>query len=239
MKTMKYFITLFFIIALISCEKEVIENDNNLDPLTKEFINSSDYLINQSFIDMYGQVDLNKVSIKSINHNNRIFHSFVFQIISKGRVTGQLEVVDLLDTKYLPANGRYAMNLIDLREYSFSSHSGLVSMIDLNYDKFKHTLINVAENKIKEVKSPEIPNELLAKYTNIRMKKNEYSRASEAESCDYNKDGNLGYFECYRCFKEAIAMDEIADWMCDIPVAGWASCWSSISASCLILSAIY
>jgi hypothetical protein len=93
-----------------------------------------------------------------------------------------------------------------------------------------------------------LPEELRKKFASIRLKPKSNTSLSEnyitlgtkAVPCDYNHNGNLSFLECYSCLDSATDVQgTFGKWWCDVPVAGWASCWSSISAACVVLSSVY
>ena len=57
--------------------------------------------------------------------------------------------------------------------------------------------------------------------------------------CDGNGDQNISFSECYKCVSDAIAADGFSTFICDIPILGWASCFVSKSATCIVLSSAY
>jgi len=54
---------------------------------------------------------------------------------------------------------------------------------------------------------------------------------------DKNKVSDLSFTECYNGFKEIVESDPNSTFICDKPVAVWATCLATITASCILLSA--
>lgn len=142
-----------------------------------------------------------------------------------------------MNTKLLPNNEKYAINLIDFTEFNEAELSGYIKMIDMNYENFEHAYIEIAKNKVLNWQRTELPESLRIKYSGLRIKRD--GTQAGRVSCDPNNDGNVGFFECYACIKDAIAQNSTSDFICDIPIAGWIGCFTSTSSACVVISAIY
>lgn len=178
--------------------------------------------------------------------DNKVFHVIYLSIKNGNTIEAGLQIVDLIDTKNLPNGDTYAINLVDLRDFDLVKLSGNVKMIDVNYDNFEHTNIVVNNNIIRSWHANSLPNVIAQKYESLKIKRDgdqkdvlSSKKVFRAIPCDANHDNNLGFFECYDCMDNAIDANAMSKFICDVPVAGWASCWASSSAACVVLSSMY
>ena len=241
-------VTLTLIVFSCSRNNELISENPAKESTVNKFLNSESYKRVSRDINSYGTISAQDVTIDSIVVKDKgTFHYFTIAIKKNGVINATLDVVDLHDTEDLPYNDKYAMNLNDMSEFNTKTLSGKIKLYDLNYDKFNHTEINLLNNKIENVNYKRPSEKFLNKFASLRMKENNVQKnfakvtyGAARVPCDKNGNGNLSFFECYGCFKSAIEIeDTFGNWWCDVPVAGWASCWASTSASCAILSSIY
>lgn len=253
--TKKFYLSLTVLlllgITLFSCSKEnelVIENSIQ-NKIVNEFINSNTFNRVKNKINSYGTISSQNVSIDSIIVKDKgTFHYFTIAIKQNNIIKATLYVAVLDNTSNLPYNDKYVMNLNDMTDFDINNLSGKVELYDLNYDNFNHTEVKINNNKIENITyhSPSV--QFLNKFVSLKLKSNNilknfskstFSKASKIP-CDKNGNGNLGYFECYGCFKSAAEIeDSFGNWWCDVPVVGWGSCWASMSTSCAILASIY
>lgn len=240
-------------IFIYSCSKNndidlVSQNLEKTNPVLEKFLNSATYERAKKTISAYGEIDKKAITIDSTIIDNKIvFHYFTVIIKKNNKINATLDVVNLNDTKNLPYGDTYALNLNDMSDFDTETKSGKIKLFDLNYDNFLHSVFTINNNSIKEriYNRPSV--EYLSKFKSIQIDKNKVaqqasriSNGARAIPCDSNGNGNLGFFECYSCFKSASEIPgTFGSWWCDVPVAGWASCWSSMSAACAILSSIY
>jgi hypothetical protein len=231
-----------------SFNPKTLNRTANSNEIVSKFITSSTYNRIANQINTYGDVSQSEVTADSIVIDGKgTFHYFTIVIRKNGNINATLDVVDLHDSKNLPYNDKYAMNLNDMSNFNTANLSGSIKLYDLNYDNFNHTEVKINSNKIEDIIYNRPSSEFLNKFSSLRLTKNNIlenfsnvSYGARRLPCDSNGNGNLSFFECYGCFKSAAEVENtFGNWWCDVPVAGWASCWASISASCAILSGVY
>jgi hypothetical protein len=233
---------MLLMIVVASCEDNQVNpsTDKISDPVVSKFLNSREFSVRKSLLEKFGRVDFDQTVLNYVAVENTNYATLLIPITKGGRVVAQLQVVDLIAATYLPNEETYAMNLINLMDYSVSNGTGKVKMIDLNYENYEHSVIDFANNKVTAWKYNQLPEKLSLKYTNLRKTKTGLANAKGGGvSCDPNKDGNIGFFECTACVKDAIAQSPTSDFICDVPVAGWVGCFASVTAACIVISAVY
>jgi hypothetical protein len=244
-------VTISFVIY--SCTKHqspvvLLQEKPNKEKIIDNFINSGTFARTKNILLKYGKLSKTDVTLDSVVVDNKnVFHFFTIAIKKDGILSATLDVIDLHETKNLPYGDTYALNLNDITELDTKSLSGTIRLFDLNYDNFQHSEFKLYRNKIKDRIYKRPSKKLIDKFVSIKLSSKFNYRASKnitygvkAIPCDINGNGNLGFFECYGCFKSASEVeDTFGNWWCDVPVAGWASCFATISASCAILSSIY
>ncbi|MDZ4072111.1 MAG: hypothetical protein U1C70_09825 [Sediminibacterium sp.] len=244
------FVIIIFSFIIYGCKKEDAI-PASINPTIENFLKSETFSRAKNDIEKYGEFDFKNVKVDSIKVRNEWYHFFTVEIKKGDKITATLDVVDLHDTRYLPYNDKYAMNISDLSNFDFETKNGEIRSIDVNYDNFHHSTFNIKDNIIEKRTYKSLTYELSVKFHSIRMPgrnteqiktivASENKISNKAVPCDSNHNGNLGFWECYGCFKEASEVKgTFGEWWCDAPVAGWVSCWTSISAACVILSSIY
>lgn len=237
------FITIVLLAIIVaSCEDNQIDHSANdtSNPAVIDFIKSRDFSSHRSFLKKLGKIEFDKTVADYVTVENTNYATLLIPVKQGEKVVAQLQVVDLISTVYLPNEGRYAMNLIDLSGYNMANGTGQVKMLDLNYGSYEHSVINFANNRVKTWNYNPLPESLSEKYVHLRKRKSGLANAKGGGvSCDPNKDGNVGFFECTACIKDAIAQNPTSDFICDVPVAGWVGCFASVTAACIVISAIY
>ncbi|MEC5395139.1 hypothetical protein [Bergeyella sp. RCAD1439] len=202
----------------------------------QKLVNSKTFAGHSDFIKNFGEIDATKIVTNKIKVENQEFNVFLIPVTKNDKVVARIEVIDLKDTKFLPNNDKYAMNLADLSNFNEKTLTGSVKMYDLNYDNYLHTEINIEQNKIKDFNSRGISNQITEKYKSSRNP-NKSRNLTSRHLCDGNGNGDVSFGECYKCLKDAIADDGFSSWVCDIPAAGWLACWGTTTAACVIISA--
>ncbi len=237
--------------VIYSCKKEITSNSiaSKQNEIISDFTNSESFKRVKDQIESYGNISTKDISLDSIIVKDEgTFHYFTVPIIKDGKINASLDVVDLNDTKNLPHNDKYAMNLNDITDLNIKNLTGKIRLFDLNYD-FKYSEVDLKNNKIENIEYIHPSEESLMRYRKIRLKSIDvaynysnitYGKAKSTIPCDANGNKNLSFFECYGCFKTASeAKNTFGEWWCDVPVAGHASCWATMSTACVILSSIY
>ncbi len=229
-------ISIVVILILFSCNNDVSENIPDVkDQEVNKFIHSNTFKSHYFEILKYGEIDFDEIVSNTQTILEYTITSFVLPVKKNNKIVGYIESVDLLNTKFLPNGDKYAMNYVDLSKFDISSLSGEVKMIDLNYDSFTHSVIEVKDNVIESWASEGLSEELSEKYEDCRNP-NKGSSLRAAHLCDGNKNGDVSFAECYKCLSDAINDNGLALFICEIPVAGWASCWTSKTGACIYIS---
>lgn len=223
-------------LIFISCSYEQFEVEPMANSTVTKFLSSDTYKRHKIYINTLGNIIDDSIKTNIIKVSNKDVSTLTVPIYKNSRLAGYIEVVDLEDTKYLPNDDKYALNYVNLENFDTNTLSGSVEMIDLNFDNFKHSKIIVSKNDILSWENQGLPAELSDKYKEYRNINNIKSlRASHL--CDSKNNGDVSFSECYKCINDAIDADGFSSFICDVPIAGWASCWASVSAACVYISA--
>ncbi|MCA6451190.1 MAG: hypothetical protein IM584_04230 [Chitinophagaceae bacterium] len=241
----------------IACSKQhellIPKNEN---PLIQALLDSKSFANHKSYIESKGTIAYSKIKEISVPlGNNETATGFVIPVQRGSNLVGYVEIIDLKNTKLLPNKDTYGMNFVDLNDFSMTTKSGKVQMIDLNYDNFLHTNVIVENNKIISWKSVGLSKDLLLKYkdlkkgqveefnkeigTNSTDLKTKVVKAAIYTLCDSDGNSNISFGECYKCAQDAIDSNGTSSFICDFPGIGWFSCWGTSSAACLYISAKY
>lgn len=145
-----------------------------------------------------------------------------------GVVTAVVEAVKMPDDQYLPNHENYAMTLVDYRNYS--NATGDIYLYDLNYGNFNFGYLNVVDGKVRDKTFKAPPPELLDQYTALR---------TTPHFCDKNKNGNVGFWECYDCMDKACRGSSECDLLCKLIDKYNRHCKISMAAACVIISIKY
>jgi hypothetical protein len=210
----------------IACSKKdrvtIVENQ---DPVISSFLKSKTFLGSKDKIEIYGKISYNDIKSKLISNGSDQISVLEIPILKGGKKVGIVEVVDLKTTSFLPHGYSYALNFVNLVDFDLNTLTGNVEMIDLNYDNFSHSKIEISNNLIKSWKCQSPPVELIIKYQSIR-KSNKLKSLQSQNACDGNRNGNVSFMECYTCFSNAIDANGLSKFICDVPIVGWASCFT-------------
>jgi len=231
MKKRTILLTMVFLIAINSCEKTEF-----MDPQPKEvreFLNSEDFKKNECFFANYGQIGIGTVETLQVNEKTALH--LLIPLLDGEMLVGYIQVLPV-ETEFLPNKDKYAINLIVfLKGFNTETITGEINMYDFNYDRFMHAKAKVMNKRILSWDSFSLPSDVSSKYESLRVS----SSSKNMVSCDANGNGNIGFFECYRCVKAAIRENGFSQAVCDIPVAGWVSCSSATALACGVISMIY
>ncbi len=234
-----YFVTLFGVaIIWFACSKKDQDIVDKSDPAIEKFLESSSFLRVKSKITDYGSIYYNQIQSGIIKQGDIRISVIGVPVFRNGRKIGIVEIVDLETDKFLPNGDSYAMNYQNLEDFNLKTLTGLIEMVDLNYSNAVHSRFAVENNRIKSFEHIQFPKELGEKYGRIKNS-NKIKTLVNTHACDGNGNGNVSFWECYGCITGAIEADGFSSWMCDVPVAGWMSCWATTSAACVYLSAKY
>jgi hypothetical protein len=215
----------------------------------KQVMGSSTILRNQIYLNSYGIIEYDQsISTKLAISETDSAIVILIPITKNGYTIATLEAIKLPANK-LPHQDDYAINLVDYRKYNLKTQSGEIKMVDLNYDLYIHSIITVENNHIKAWNSKGLSKELQAKYNypELKISAKQVNTTNQTQIvnggiyslCDKNGDQNISFSECYKCVSDAISADGFSNFVCEIPILGWASCWASKSAACVVLSSAY
>ncbi len=252
MNYLKLSIVLAFFASIIfySCDKNDSEFFGNEIPYQVTTLKGSSVVLrNKNFISSFGIIDFSKTIIKELDLGEGKSTSFmVIPILKDGIVVAAIEAVKIPKGK-LPYGDDFALNLVDYSMYNLNSNTGKILMYDMNYDNYQHSIISVQNNKIKFWSAGGLSIDLKEKFKNKEFKQfsglNNSLIQTHGENegiyklCDANGDHNISFSECYKCATDAIDSDGFSSFVCDIPVVGWAGCWGSKSATCVVVSSMY
>jgi hypothetical protein len=224
------------ITTIWACKK--FNRSNNIEtvsdnPVINKFLNSNEYLKNKVLISSYGEIDFTQSKTDSIKHKNKIFNVIYLTIVKDNKVQAGVEIVDLSGKK-LSDGDSYAINLLELKHFDIKSTTGNIKMYDLNKNAFMHSDITITNNRINSWKTFPINKVKLASY--IPTSNNYIFARKSTNICDLNKNGDVSFSECYKCLNDTIDTDGFSKWVCDTPVVGWASCYISVTAACVVIS---
>lgn len=259
------FVLLFSVASFYSCEKL-----NAVDPelqMIKDFVSSKEF----KRIEKLSMSTVDYKKSKVVYVNNDVSRPVLNVLLMKeGKVQGVVEAIKNINKNILlPNQDTYFMLYRDLRKFDLKSQSGVVSLIDLNYDNHVFHLLEykAGKNILSEFKPLAI--ELREKYQKIANSNSNYfslksqsrnvflnkemntsnDRISVIEKkipCDMDRDGNLSYSECYQCLNGSCMLNSECYLLCYGigDVAGWViigfpQCQVSIAASCIYLSIEY
>ena len=228
---------LFFSI-LITCSREKAEKEAIEDTVVLKFLESKTFERTKRDLLCYGDISFSEIKSGIVNYDTIQISILCVPVYLKGKENGILEVVDLKSSNFLPNGDSYALNFVDLRDSNSSTLSGSVRMIDMNYENFEHSKLEIDNNLIKSWQCNNLPDDLVKKYSKL-SNQNRLKSLKQKKLCDLNGDGNVSFTECYKCLSDAIDANGFSKFMCDIPFAGWTSCWYSKTAACLVISAMY
>lgn len=229
-------------ITFIACSEESVSVSENQNVVRREsvnpelkieaFLNSETYERHREFIiNEFGEVDRENGITRSLEEYRVEEDVIIIPIKNDNEVIGVLEIVDLKRSGFLPNGDIYAINLVDYKDFDLNSKSGIIRMFDLNYGHSLHSELTVYDNIISDWETFPVlydGDEPLITANGIY------------ELCDSNGNGNIGLFECYSCGKNSLAgSGTFGEWFCDIPILGWSGCFTTLTAACIYISAVY
>ena len=248
-KRFYYIFIILFSISLGCSKTEMALPIKMVSDEVSQLMSSSTISRNQAYLNTFGTINYTEsISKKLVISSGDTAILMVTPISKNGIVVAALESIKLPKNK-LPHNDDYAINLVDFSRYNLKNQNGQIKMIDLNYDLYVHSTISVENNHIKSWDSKGLSLALEAKYNSPELKLTSKQLNSSRQTltvnggiytiCDGNGDKNISFSECYKCVTDAIEADGLSTFICEIPVLGWASCFASKSATCIVLSSVY
>jgi hypothetical protein len=219
------FFSLIAIVFFISLSFGMVKNESSIEI----FLKSETFKKHQVFFTSKGVVKTSEAKILEAKYKDFKGEYIAIPLYNDSKIVGVIEAVDMKKEGYLPNNDTYTLNYTDYSNFDLNRKTGKVKLYDVNYYYSIHSDIDVLNNKI-------------IKWTSLEVDTRNFKAQSQSgggglyQLCDSNHNNNISFFECYRCGKQAIESNEVGDWICDIPVAGWAGCWASLSAACVNIS---
>lgn len=223
-------------LTFVACTNNENQIEKNLDPLASKFLKSTTFLSHKNDIAKYGTISYGEIKSAVISIENENITVLSIPIKDGNITVGTVEAVDLKNTSHLPNGDTYALNYINLTKFNSKTLTGQIEMVDLNFDNFVHSNINIEKNTIKSWKCSGLSEKLSKKYSKY-SNPNKKNTLAKRHLCDANNNGDVSFSECYKCVADAIDADGFSSWVCDFPVAGWLSCWGSTTATCVYISA--
>src|SRR5687768_7291562 len=108
-------LTTLLVLSLVcfnACEDQNPITEQSHDPVVKKLLNSPEFKSKRSTFESFGQIAPEKAVISSVTFDQKTFNTLMIPIFSDGRIQAFVEIVDLINTKYLPNGATYAMNLV-------------------------------------------------------------------------------------------------------------------------------
>jgi hypothetical protein len=232
---------LIAVTTIISCE----QIDQNKLPEAEEkntFLASSTFERIKPSIDFYGDIDIKNIKKEVLNNGEITISTFRIPVTKNGRLIGNIVAVDLGKSGFLPFGDTFAVNFENYSNFNQMTLSGTIEMVDMNYENFVHSKIQVVENKILDWEGDGLSPKLKAKYSHLRKVSTSnlnLNSRTQTYTCDNNENGDISFSECYRCVKESIELDGTSSFLCDIPIGGWMGCWAVSTVFCVFISSVY
>jgi hypothetical protein len=231
-------------------EASIPEKFSQIEKQTiSDFLKSTEYgRISGTVTKDFGSLDLNNSFIEYLaGDSKKPIYNFVFSSYGIKKSIIQVIPIPALMKNVLPNDDRYAMLLVDYRNYNTISKSGNILMSDLNYDNTKALSMVVENRKIKDAKAFTIPQTILSKYPKLATRKelgnpvyNIKPSSTLSNYCDQNGNGNVSYFECLGCGLNACGNNFECLSMCSlIELASVGSCVGSMAVACVYVAIVY
>lgn len=203
-------------------------NKSNLEIyLLTSFANES--ILNSSFmLDslLYKNYTVNLPSSRIVYINNDLGNPINYIAIERDKkIVGFVIGI----SKVINNNKKIIAGYRDYSNYNYSTFTGRIIDWDLNENYMVGDLI-VEQKKVKSwIVAPHIENKSRS-IIGLSIKSN------RASFCDSNKDGDIGFGECYKCMKDACNTNGECMAICDLLYFG-AACSGTIAAACLYIAA--
>lgn len=203
-------------------------NKSNLEiNLLTSFANES--ILNSSFILdslLYKNYTVNLPSSRIVYINNDLGNPINYIAIERDKkIVGFVIGI----SKVINNNKKIIAGYRDYSNYNYSTFTGRIIDWDLNENYMVGDLI-VEQKKMKSwIVAPHIENKSRT-IIGLSIKSN------RASFCDSNKDGDIGFGECYKCMKDACNTNGECMAICDLLYFG-AACSGTIAAACLYIAA--
>ena len=232
------------IMAACLCAASICTQAQEKEEVVAQFKASPEFeRVQQQFKEL-GEADFGEATVNFVEANGRHPYGNLY-FRRDGQITAVLEFVHLPEKagKLLPNNDRFAMQLVDYRNFESENLTGTIRAYDLNYDNHQAALLEVQKGMVTGLKTFSIPDELIKKYAGLdpaEQTGDTYER--KAHFCDGNGNGNISYSECYRCMVKACKGNPECDLLCNLinQASGYTpipkQCNLSFVASCIIIS---
>ncbi len=211
MKKLSIFLTMFFLIAINSCEKNELNPPDPQPREIREFLNSPDWTKYECSVSRYGMYSTGTIQKNENDETVQMFLPYYIYTESDTVKVAELQIVKM-EPGLLPDGDIYFINLIDFTRFDLQSKTGNVSMYGVNFENFLHDEYLVIDNIIQTNDFYPMPD----KYLEQQVK-------------------GINFFACYRAIRNHYDSIDVLKFLCDFD--GMA-CWMAASGSCLYLMAM-
>ncbi len=230
--------------VFFACQKKSASTDSNeldLNPILKEFVNSSEFQRSMNSFQDLGDIDTENSKSEKVSENGVKFDLIKVYFKKNNELTGFIEAIkmDSRAKNIIPNDDKYLMTLVKYENYDFQSKTGNIKLFDLNYDNFNYSNLSLKNGTFTSKVVSKLPSDIANKYTNLKKKKDLNNNSAAFQSrhyCDENGNGNVGYFECVGCFINACGTSHVCTGMCFLTAP---YCGGSIAAACIYIAAAY
>lgn len=217
---------------------------NAQNELIATFLTSDNFASLKDFVAKYGEVNVEESTVRYFEDDAS---KPILNIVLKkdNRLAAIIEVVPISDKNQniLPNNSHYAMQLVDYSKYEVETKNGVIKTIDLNYDQYISSNIEVSNAEINSFVTFPMPDEIKKKYVDLTMRNEiEVDQNKKYHFCDKNQNGNVSFGECMGCMQGACNGSPSCATMCWLTNVGGigtsvgGQCSISMGAACIIIS---
>lgn len=259
-------ILLLACISFFSCEKKSsrpkVENNNKTvveenhsianrskPDIVKDFFASDTYKRIHNKLNDIGVIDRDDFAV-FYNNENQNEPIFSFKVVKNGLLKARLNIIPLpnelgynipnpQNKTVLPNDDRYIMSLLEFN--LVDQQNGEIKFYDYNYGYLVGIRSFVNDQQISS-KVLEKPKEIIEAFKDKLFTIKEINPTIDSNPqnyvlCDENRDGNVGFGECYRCFTNACSSDPTCNNQCYIiSYLTPYNCGVSIGAACAFIS---
>jgi len=215
------------------------------EPLLNDFLSSKEFYKIKSKVTALGDINLSlsRVTYAEDDKSKPVIN---IAITNQELIKGVLEVVIIPKTliNVLPDDAHYAMQLVYYDQYDIKSKTGIIKTVDLNYDGYISSQLQVLNSEVKEFLVYPMPPEIKEKYAGLR-KISDINTGAKKHFCDKNQNGNVGFGECLSCVQQACNGSTSCNALCSLVNLGSvvtgvpAQCSLSMVAACVVISVMY
>lgn len=221
-------------------------NSQSRESLLDNFLSSREFDKIKDKVSALGEVNLllSKVTYAEEDRNKPIITIVITNMkVIKGMVEAVPIPQDLVNV--LPNEDSYAMQLVYYDQYDIKSQTGIIKTVDLNYDGYISSQLQVSKAAVKDFQVYPMPAATKEKYAGLKKLSDINPGAKKPHFCDKNQNGNVGFGECLGCMQQACNGSSNCATLCWLVNVGGAGvgvpgqCTMSMGAACVILSIMY